>query len=795
MSSLNTSTPQHLNTFYPFFSARRRLLAGLTALLWAASLLALAGMNIDEDIRSMLPDEPPEVVRHFRLLQESPLSNKLLVQVSAGEGVSTGSLLEAADRLAHTMGLPWFSRVMNGPPVTRGEGLQAFLMDALPSLFTEEDRERVTRFLAPDRVKARLEQVFHDLHSPAGWGGREFVRQDPLGLRILTLEKLRHVSPIPEMNVVDGRFVSRDGRHVLLIAETPVAMTDAQGGKALIAGFRRLAEDTLPPGVKAFLYGGHLYTVANAESVRKDLRVVLSVSSGILLLLFLLFIRSWSGLVILLVPASTLLTAAAGTALVASPVSAVTLGFGAVLMGISIDFGVHVYFALRGATTNEAEEVTGRVAVPVLFGGLTTMAAFGVLLFSSIPGQRQLGLFSLFGMAGALLLSLVVLPHWIRPLKRKEPVAPDRRTGTRSPWVVWTWIAFLCLGGWQATRLEFDGDLRSLNQAPAGVQEMEDQLTRTWGKLLGRAVLVAEGHDMASAAEVNDRLFSRLRKVVPGGDIMSLAPLLPSSKTQEENRRRWRAFWSDDRVEAIRETMAVAGGDLGFSRAAFDPFFERLRGKASELGTDDLARAGLDEILGGFVLHSEDGVRILSLVSDSPALMSELSGVLGDPPEVHVISPAAFGDMISRALARDFMWFILGAGGAVLLLLGLLLRSPGRVGSALVPVVTGLAAVTGGMALLGIPMNAFHTVAAVLILGLGVDYGVFMVMRVMRGPGLCTEKAVLVSGLTTLAGFGALALAGHPALHAMGVTVLLGIGAAVPAALLVIPALVRGPRE
>jgi predicted RND superfamily exporter protein len=53
------------------------------------------------------------------------------------------------------------------------------------------------------------------------------------------------------------------------------------------------------------------------------------------------------------------------------------------------------------------------------------------------------------------------------------------------------------------------------------------------------------------------------------------------------------------------------------------------------------------------------------------------------------------------------------------------------------------------------------------------------------------DRAVLVSGLTTLAGFGALVLARHPALHSIGVTVLLGIGAAIPAALLVIPALSR----
>jgi predicted exporter len=124
----------------------------------------------------------------------------------------------------------------------------------------------------------------------------------------------------------------------------------------------------------------------------------------------------------------------------------------------------------------------------------------------------------------------------------------------------------------------------------------------------------------------------------------------------------------------------------------------------------------------------------------------------------------------------------------VLVLVGMLLRSAVRMGAALVPVCTGLVVAMGGMAVLGIPLNVFSMVAAVLIIGLGVDYGVFMVMRRADEEGLGTEKAVLVSGLTTLAGFGALALALHPALHTIGVTVLLGIGAAFPSALLVIPA-------
>ena len=785
--SLNTSTPQHLNTFFSFFSTRRRLLASLVALLWLASLAGLTALRVDEDIRSMIPRDPPELARQFEFLQASPLSGKVLVQVSAREGAGTDGLLQAADRLARGMGPPLFSRVMTGPPVERGGGFLPFLLRALPALFTERDRGRAVELLAADRVRDRLEGILRDLRSPEGWATRAVHGRDPLGLRLLALRKLRHVSPIPEVRVEKGHFVSPDGRHVLLVAETPVPMTDAEGGKALIARFRELTRD-LPPSVEAFLYSGHLYTVANAETVREDLFLVLSVSSAALVLLFLVFVRSWNGLLILLVPASTLLVASAGTGLVYEPVSAITLGFGAVLLGISIDFGIHVYFALRRAAPEGAAEAAGRVAVPVLFGGLTSMAAFGVLLLSRIPGQQQLGVFSLIGLACALVLSLVALPHGIRP-GRGTPGRAAGPPASRPRWVVWIWIAFLLATGWQATRLGFEGDLRRLNRAPAEIREREARLTRAWGGLLGRALVTAGGRDLASALPVNDRVFDRLAATFPPAAVTSLAPLLPSRAVQEENRARWRAFWSEDRVRATRGVLLDAGRDLGFSPDAFDPFFDWLQADAPLVEPDDLARAGLGEILESFVLRSEAGVRLLNLAPDAPGLRAGLGDLLQAPDDVQVISPSGFGDALGRALSRDFLFFVLGAAGAVLLLLGLLHRSAVRLGLSLVPVATGLVAAFGGMALLGVSLNAFNMVAVVLIIGLGVDYGVFMTMRGTGSDGRSTERAVLVSGLTTLAGFGALALASHPALHAMGVTVLLGVGAAVPAALWVIPAL------
>lgn len=106
----------------------------------------------------------------------------------------------------------------------------------------------------------------------------------------------------------------------------------------------------------------------------------------------------------------------------------------------------------------------------------------------------------------------------------------------------------------------------------------------------------------------------------------------------------------------------------------------------------------------------------------------------------------------------------------------------------LTPAFSGLLVMLGIMGALGLSINMFNIAASVLVLGLSIDYGVFMVRRPARRDG-AEERAVLVSALTTLSGFGALALARHPALFSLGITVVLGIVPAMLCALYIVPAL------
>jgi len=113
---------------------------------------------------------------------------------------------------------------------------------------------------------------------------------------------------------------------------------------------------------------------------------------------------------------------------------------------------------------------------------------------------------------------------------------------------------------------------------------------------------------------------------------------------------------------------------------------------------------------------------------------------------------------------------------------------------ALLPVLVGMVWMLGAMAVLGIAFNPANIIAITLLIGIGVSSGVHILNRFteQRHPsilGKSTGKAVLVSALTTVAGFGSLMLAEHEGIASLGQVMALGAAMCVLAALTVLPAL------
>jgi len=765
---------------------RHRWPLGLAcAVLILTCVLGAANIDMEEDIAAMLPDRGSNVTRDFELLQRAPFARRAVINLSSHDDDLQG-LISAADRFVAELDPQLFGTVRSGPDQALQTRLLPWISRAMPALLSAAELEAVTTELEQGGVEKRLEENYAKLLAPEGWALKRLIRRDPLGLTTGALEKLRYLNLIPGMRMVNGHFVSTDGRNVLLLAEPTIAITDSAGARRLEEAFAQ-ASRTLPPGIDANLISGHRYTLANAEAIQADLWLILSVSSLGILALFALFLRSIRALFVFLLPICVVCIAALAVAALFPVVSAITIGFGAVLLGITIDFGLHVYFALRHGDSPPQERLRG-VVRPVLFGGLTTLAAFAVLLGSDLPGQRQLAVFSIVGIAVALLLALWVLPHLVP--SGGAPELASRAAEWRRPrhrkLLLGLWLGVLLVCVFQAGGLKINGDLRSMSLVPEELAQAEQQLRDTWGDFRGMAMLWSEGADAQESLALNYRLFELLREQYPEQTPVSLAPLLPPRQVQEANIANWQNFWQGSRGEAILARLRARSQELGFNERAFAPFFTSLQETVEVETLDGLAQAGLAEVSRSL---ADNGNALLTLMPDHHGLTKQVAQHF--PAGVVVVSPSGFRAELSDAIGHDFKRFILSAMVAVGLLLTILFRNLRTILLAAVPVLSGLVVMFGVMASVGMSFNLFNVIATILVIGLGIDYGIFMVCRLRDGLDRATDRAVLVSGLTTLAGFGALALARHPALHSIGVTVLLGIGAALPTALLVIPALFR----
>lgn len=117
---------------------------------------------------------------------------------------------------------------------------------------------------------------------------------------------------------------------------------------------------------------------------------------------------------------------------------------------------------------------------------------------------------------------------------------------------------------------------------------------------------------------------------------------------------------------------------------------------------------------------------------------------------------------------------------------------------ALVPLVLGALWMIPWMALFGVSFNMANLVVFPLFMGMAMDCGIHLLDRALETPETAaspmaqsTGKAVLVSGLTTVCGFGSLMVAQHAGIFSFGVLLTLAVSSNLLAAFVVLPLLLQ----
>ena len=155
---------------------------------------------------------------------------------------------------------------------------------------------------------------------------------------------------------------------------------------------------------------------------------------------------------------------------------------------------------------------------------------------------------------------------------------------------------------------------------------------------------------------------------------------------------------------------------------------------------------------------------------------------------------------VSRLLISDAVFTILIACLLIFILLLILEKSLIKSTLIFIPLITGLIWTIGSLGWLGIKLSLITAGLGAIILGLGVEYGVFMLERYLeernkkQSPAESIQKslpgvgsAIMGSGLTTTAGFLALSASIMPMLQDLGQSLALGIAFTLLAAIIITP--------
>jgi hopanoid biosynthesis associated RND transporter like protein HpnN len=663
-----------------------------------------------------------------------------------------------------------------------------------------------------------------------------------------------------------------EGRLFLLTAQATEDSLNATAVKRM----RRLMNEVKleVPGVNAGLTGEPVLEVDEMAQSEKDTTLATIVS---LVLVALIFIFGYNETGRPLKATACLLvglayTMAYTTATVGH-LNILTITFAPILIGLAIDFGVHLI------TRYEEELRRGRVekvaldkaivntGMGVFTGAATTAGAFFAMALSDFRGVQEMGIICGGGMMVCLVPMMSMLPALILRgkqnvidvqlgdiLENKSAEQIDRRAKIENLWLrrpVTTIVLILALSLLAilpARKVHFDYNLLHMQSPDLEAVIFQDKLI----KRSDRSVLF--GAVVADSLEEGKRLLTAITNLPSVGGVDTMITYLTEDQTRKlelvrqiKTNLETLKFSPLDPMpvdlDALYQTLFSSHGYLGLGArqaAKEEPEIHkallRLRDAVAELMHRVLGdeQRFVAERLGEFqralftdvhqtfgALQNQDTSGPLTVNDLPPSIKTRFVGRSGRfviqvyPKgdlwdrkvqaqfirELRTVAPQVTGTPIQlfeyTKLLRDgyvtAAWYSLGA---IVILVFIHFRKLSCVVLSLIPVGLGGLWMLGVMGLAGMPFNPANIMTLPLIVGIGVTNGIHILNRFAeeQHPSILarsTGKAVLVSGLTTIAGFGSLILAKHQGIESLGWIMAVGVATCMFVGLTFLPAILN----
>ena len=825
-SQFNSLTRRHLEWIFRTTTTRPRAVLSGFFLALLLSIAVISTTRFDADIFQLFPARQPALKLLLDSLKWTGSANEAYFLLEGERAALPREAERFAERLrtAQVDGQPAFRRITwKVFDESEAAAFNAFIAYAVtrPQLFIgPEDVPGLMQRFTPAAVDDSLRRLQSDLAGQFGGAMSGLASADPLHLRDLILPRLKAASQALDLDPASPYFLSRDGMVLIMIAEPVRPVQDMVFARALVA---TINQARLGSTVAISCAGAHISAVLDEAEMKSNiLACILSSLAVVLAIFYAVYRRILPTLLLPLIIAAGVVLSLGVAGLMLPSIHIISFAFMALIIGLGTDYSIHLYdrFHSERAIDTGADEALRLAVVDTghrLFTAATTTAMpFFALMVSDVRALYELGLLVGLGVVLSLYTTLFFLPPLLVYMEHRFPAKyrPISDLGLRSVWrlagrfpraVVAVSILTIILMAAASTRTFFDGELKNLQPQHSEAFLAQGKIERHLSLAPKQLLVAVEGIELPEVLRRAALVDGLARRWQNSGKISSW-----SSLSQIINNR-------DKQIEISRAIsdrsgsgLSVAGLNTALVRQGFEigPFQAFIAAISAD---NTLSPVPEEEVIARLKASPLRGVADRHLIKDASgyhallylyyrdagfdqtAFLHELTSI---DPTARITGVDLVSSQLAASVRQSFLWSFLIGGLLVLFLLLAHFKSPSGIFYSMFPVIAGSLAMLGIMALCGMGLNFMNAMVLVTIVGMGSDYGMHVRHRVETEDLLDREsrfiqagRAVLMSALTTIAGFGSLALADYPALASIGWATNFGVGFTALFALVTLPAL------
>ena len=758
-----------------------------TILVLSVALLAWLGAHIvfEENIFQLLPQTGDEAFRVTFL--NLKLKDKIFVQAVPVDDEQTpdaAQLAEALDLFMENVTKATQQRqsilytLSDIDPMMVIDAAD-YMMAHTPS-YIDVTPAQLDSLCSADHIRQQLLFYQDFLETDLGQNLYDAISYDPCGIALGTIGQM---IPMGNEEALGSRFRNNhlyglDGHTCIGFITPSFGTDDSREAKRLVRTMNHVRDDIRKqyPGVDILYHGTIVLAGGNSERMSGDIYITVSIALLIITILLALCLKRPMYLVLTLAALffGTLL-ALAGIYIYQGGVSIMSMGIGAIVLGVAFSYILHVL--IHYIYTGDVRQTMKEQTKPVLLGSLTTIGAFAGLLFTQSRLLSDFGLFALLVIVGTTLFSLVFMPHFLptnhtgnpkafRFLERINASPIDRNKIIVSLTIVWVALCVAFSG-----QYTFDSNLLNIGYHTADSERAEASWNRWMNNGQAQLYFASMAPTMEEALEALPRIEAE------SGTHTHL--LMPSKKQQALRIEAWENYFTEIKQAEVWRNITKVCHEQGIDPSMFLPFKQMMTAPEQP---EWITESGLlpQAITDNLTEEVNGQVLVYFPVKCAPEQAEDVKARMTAQEGCMLMDPYYYCTNLVEMLHDDFNLIMWISSAFVFLLLLFSYRNIWLTLIALSPMVLSWYTVLGAMALFHQPFNLVNIIVSSFVFGIGVDYSIFILEGLLKGedrnPTMMYNKtAITLSAVILVICMLILGFAQHPAVRSISFASLVGM--------------------